>query len=178
MFAEDLFERLFAGGGVVFGFGGEGAVGFVVGEVGDGFLGLGDGFWEVGGGYLEAVEEEAGAAGVEVVGGDAVEDFGEGELDGGAVFERADGEGGLVAAAAVELVLGDGAAGGVVEVAERFGAEGGGAAAVAGGMDVAAVLAGFGLGFGHDGVLRAGLRLVWARRKIMNLTADSFSADS
>jgi hypothetical protein len=37
---------------------------------------------EVEAGDLEAVEEEAGAAGVDVVGGDAAEDFADGALDG------------------------------------------------------------------------------------------------
>ena len=43
-------------------------------------------FGEVETGDLEAVEEEAGAAWVDVVGGDALEDFSDGGLDGGAVF--------------------------------------------------------------------------------------------
>jgi hypothetical protein len=46
----------------------------------------GGGFGEVEASDLEAVEEEAGAAGVDVVGGDALEDFADGGLDGGAVF--------------------------------------------------------------------------------------------
>ena len=40
-------------------------------------------FGEVEAGDLEAVEEEAGAAGVDVVGGDALEDLADGVLDGG-----------------------------------------------------------------------------------------------
>jgi len=47
---------------------------------------VGGGFGEVEAGDLESVEEEAGAAGVDVVGGDALEDFADGGLDGGAVF--------------------------------------------------------------------------------------------
>jgi hypothetical protein len=47
---------------------------------------VGGGFGEVEAGDLEAVEEEAGAAGVDVVGGDALENFADGLLDGGAVF--------------------------------------------------------------------------------------------
>src|SRR3982074_104782 len=43
-------------------------------------------FGEVEAGDLEAVEEEAGAAGVDVVGGDALEDLADGGLDGGSVF--------------------------------------------------------------------------------------------
>jgi hypothetical protein len=52
-----------------------------------GFCGIcGLDFWQVEAGDLEAVEEEAGAAGIDVVGGDALEDFADGGLDGGAVF--------------------------------------------------------------------------------------------
>jgi hypothetical protein len=43
-------------------------------------------FGEVEAGDLEAVEEEAGAAGVDVVSGDALENLADGGLDGGAVF--------------------------------------------------------------------------------------------
>jgi hypothetical protein len=59
---------------------------------GDLFYGLGFGFGEglrfgeVEAGDLEAVEEEAGASGIDVVGGDALEDFADGGLDGGAIF--------------------------------------------------------------------------------------------
>jgi hypothetical protein len=71
-----------------------------VGDLGDGLdLLLGVEFGEEAGGDLEAVEEVSGALGVEVVGGDALEDLGEGELDGGAVFELGEGEGGAAAAA-------------------------------------------------------------------------------
>ena len=95
--------------------------------------------FEVGAGDLEAVEEECGSAGVEVVGGDAGEDFADGELDGGAVFGRGEFEGGGAGAAGFEV--GDGSAGGVVVVAEFFAAEGGAGAAVSGGEDVAALVA-------------------------------------
>jgi hypothetical protein len=44
------------------------------------------GFGEVEAGDLEAVEEQAGAAGVDVVGGYALQNFADGVLDGGAVF--------------------------------------------------------------------------------------------
>jgi hypothetical protein len=46
--------------------------------------------FDVLGGDLEAVKEEPGAARIELTGAEAVEDLGEGELDGAAVFE--DGE--------------------------------------------------------------------------------------
>jgi hypothetical protein len=43
-------------------------------------------FWEVEAGDLEAVEEQTGSAGVDLVGGDALEDLADGVLDGGAVL--------------------------------------------------------------------------------------------
>jgi hypothetical protein len=43
-------------------------------------------FWQVETGDLEAVEEEAGAPGIDVVGGDALQDFADGGLDGRAIF--------------------------------------------------------------------------------------------
>ena len=50
-------------------------------------LGFGDLlFGEVEAGDLEAIEEEAGAAWIDVVGGDALKDFADGGLDGGTVF--------------------------------------------------------------------------------------------
>jgi hypothetical protein len=45
------------------------------------------GFGEVDAGDLEAVEEETGTAGVDIVGGDEMEDFGDGVLDAGALGE-------------------------------------------------------------------------------------------
>jgi len=102
-------------------------------------VGWGLGFFEageVGAGDLQAVEEDRGALGVEVSGGDAAEDVVEGDLDGGAVVdglhaEDADaaGEGGVGQALAV------------VVVAEVLGAEGGRAAAASVGVDVAAEIA-------------------------------------
>jgi hypothetical protein len=50
---------------------------------------VGRGFGEVEAGDLEAVEEEAGAVRVDVVGGDAAENFADGKLDGGSVFGHA-----------------------------------------------------------------------------------------
>jgi len=100
---------------------------------------VGGGFGEVEAGDLEAVEEEAGAAGVDVVRGDALEDFADGGLDGGAVFRERDFEGG--AAALAGAWVGRGFAGGVVVVAEVFSAEAWAAAAVAVGEDVAALVA-------------------------------------
>lgn len=99
--------------------------------------GAGCGSGEVEGGDLKSVKEEAGAAGVEVVGGDTLEDFADGELDGGAVLGQGQGEGGATAAAGVGI--GDGTARAVVVVAELLVTEGGAAAAMAVGVDVAAL---------------------------------------
>jgi hypothetical protein len=102
---------------------------------------LGRGFGEVEGGDLETVEQQAGAALIEVVGGDALEDLGEGELDAGAVGELGDareGEG-AEAGLAGRGVL-DGAARGVVEVAEGLVAQAGRAAAATVGVDVTALI--------------------------------------
>jgi hypothetical protein len=73
------------------------------------------GFGEVEAGDLEAVEEEAGAAGVDVVGGDALEDLADGVLDGGAVFGQGEFEGGAAGSAGV----GYGFAGGVVVIGAK-----------------------------------------------------------
>ncbi len=99
---------------------------------------------EVGAGDLEAVEEQAGAFGVDLVVGDAEEDVADGELDGGAVFGQGEVEGVAVFAGAR---VGRGAAGGVVVVAEVLVAERWAAAAAAFGEDVAALVA---LGCVHD----------------------------
>ena len=114
---------------------------------------------EVGGGDLEAVEEEAGAAGVELVGGEAIEDLADGLLDGGAVLGDGEGEGGGSVLALGEVQCGEGArgVGGAVVEAEVLVAERGAAAAVAAGEDVAALEAtcggcGRGVGMRHVGV--------------------------
>ena len=107
------------------------------------------GFGKVEAGDLEAVEEETGAAAVDVVGGDALEDFADGSLDGGAIFWEGEVEGG--AAASALLGVGDGFSRGVVVVAEVFAAQARAAAAVAVGEDVAALVL-FG-GFLHGGAL-------------------------
>jgi hypothetical protein len=104
-------------------------------------------FLQVEAGDLEAVEQKAGAARIEVVGGDLLQDLSDGELDGAAVFGQREGEGGLAAAAGFGVF--DRAAGGVVVVAEVFraggAAERGALAAAAVGEDVAALEA-FGFG--------------------------------
>ena len=121
----------------------------------DGFgfgVAVGRGFGEVEAGDLEAVEEEAGAPGVDGVGGDAAENFADGLLDGGTIFGQRKVEGG--AAASTSLRVGDGFSGGVVVVAELFSAQAGAAAAMAVGEDVAAlVLFGGWCGVLHDGSL-------------------------
>ena len=81
-------------------------------------LSCGLGFGQVEAGDLEAVEEQAGAAGVDVVGGDALEDLADGGLDGGAVFGQGQVEGGAAGAALARVR--DGLAGSVVVVAELF----------------------------------------------------------
>jgi hypothetical protein len=44
------------------------------------------GFWEIKAGDLEAVEEEPGAARIDIIGGDALQDLANRGLDGGTVF--------------------------------------------------------------------------------------------
>ncbi|MCU1226239.1 MAG: hypothetical protein JWQ42_4332, partial [Edaphobacter sp.] len=122
---DDLFDRGFGLRGV-----------FVAGRFAGGG---GSGSGQVRAGDLEAVEEEAGAFGVDLVGGDAAQDFADGELDGGAVVGQREVEVSLAGAALVRVF--DGAAGGVVVVAELLVAEAGAAAAVALGEDVAALVA-------------------------------------
>lgn len=116
---------------------------------------------EIGGGDLEGVEHEAGAAGVDVVAGEAVEDLAEGGLNGGSAEGSAEHED--VAAGVAPTRVGDGLAGVVVVVAEVGAAHGGAAAAESVGKDVAALAAfGFLLHLGDslrdagDGVLHLG----------------------
>ena len=99
---------------------------------------------------LQAVEDEAGAARVDVVAGNGVHDLGDGGADAVALF----GVGEVMDAGAAEagFRVGDRAAGGVVVVAELLGTQAGTAALAAGGEDVAAAAAGgfflvAGLGF-------------------------------
>jgi hypothetical protein len=99
---------------------------------------VGGGFGEVEAGDLEAVEEEAGAAGVDVVGCDTLEDFADGSLDCGTVFWQREVEGGAAAAALARV--GDGPTGGVVVVAELLLAEAWAGAAASVGEDVAALV--------------------------------------
>ncbi len=90
-------------------------------------------------GDLQAVEEQAGAARVDVVGGDALQDLAEGELESGAVVWPGEVEGaetGLASGGVLYRL-----AVGVVEVAELLVAEARAAAAAACSKDVAALLA-------------------------------------
>ena len=92
---------------------------------------------------MEGVEEEAGSFGVQVVRRDAVDDLADGLLDGGAVFGEGQGEGGFGGGFVEDVPregVGRGSAGGLVEVAEGFGSQGSAAAAVACGVDVAALV--------------------------------------
>jgi hypothetical protein len=110
------------------GIGGDVFYSFGCGLCGDGLFG------EVEAGDLESVEEEAGAAGVDVVGGDALQDLADGVLDGGAVFGERELEGGVAGAWVLR-----GSSRGVVVVAEVLAAQAWAAAAVAVGEDVAAL---------------------------------------
>ena len=148
LLVEDLFEVFFVRGFPELGFGGEEAF---VRELGllDGLVErLRGGFGEVVAGDLEAVKEEAGAAGVDLAFGDAEEDLADGVLDGGTVFRQGEDEG--WADGADSSPFGGGLAGGVVVVAEALAAETGRAAAMAGGKDVTALETDFGRG-GFDG---------------------------
>jgi hypothetical protein len=117
------------------------------------FVLFGFGVLEVDAGDLEAIEQEAGTLGVDLVAGDPGEDLADGELDGGVVFE--DGE---VEVGGVGLV-GGGFAGGVVVVAEGFVAECGTAAAVSVGEDVSALIA------FHGGIPRGVLVVLKSSKK-------------
>jgi hypothetical protein len=87
LLVKDLVKAFLVWGFLELLLGGEGAVEVVEDDFFYGFRGLRDGLGEVGAGDLEGVEEQAGAAGVECVGGDAVGDGVEVELDAGAVVE-------------------------------------------------------------------------------------------
>jgi hypothetical protein len=118
-------------------------------EFGFGFGGLE--FGQVEAGDLQTVEEESGAAGIDVVGGDALEDLADGVLDGGAIFGERDLKGGAAASAGAWVLRGS--SGGVVVVAEVFSAEAWAAATVAVGEDVAALEAFGCFGLSVDGVV-------------------------
>ncbi|MEG9438674.1 hypothetical protein JAO29_21235 [Edaphobacter sp. HDX4] len=98
---------------------------------------------EVGGGDLETVEEETGAAEVDVVGGDVLEDTAESVLDLVGALEV--GKGGSVLSGSAFAESGDRGSGSVVVVAEFFSAH---RRASAGSAFGSAVTAGACLGFG------------------------------
>src|SRR5882757_5233977 len=135
-------------------------------------------FGEVEAGDLETVEEEAGAARVDVVGGNALEDLADGVLDCRSVFGERDFEGGAAGLAGARM--GCGFAGGVVVVTEVFSAEAGAAATVAVGEDVAALVAFGCFGLWLDGVLHcpSPRGTFWCKvfgRKGLSLDCDPFA---
>jgi hypothetical protein len=93
---------------------------------------------DIGRGDLQGVEEESGAAEVDVVVADAGDDLAEGVLNGSAAGGLGELEG--VAAGLTVVGVGDGFAGLVVVVAELLAAHGGGATALAVGQGVAALV--------------------------------------
>jgi hypothetical protein len=111
----------------------------------DGSAAVGQDLWEIEAGDLKAVEEQAGAAWVDVIGGNTAEDLADGLLDGAAVFGMREVEVGA-AAAALAWVF-DGATRGVVVITKFFVTETGAATAASVGEDVAALKAFFGLDF-------------------------------
>ncbi len=147
----EFSEHELGGADVVFGSSeladrGEGAVVRVLDDFFDGLRGVGGGlgFGEVEAGDLQAVKEQAGSAGVNFVGGDALEDFADAVLDRTAVLRIGEGEGGDSGFALFGVL--EGLAGGVVVVTKLFLPEGGAGAAVSVGEDVAALEAHFGVG--------------------------------
>ena len=101
-------------------------------------------FGHVEAGNLKAVQKETGAAGIDVIGGDALKDFTDGELDGAAVFRL-----GQVKGAATLLAcdrVGNRFASSVMVVAKVFVAESWTGAAASVGEDVAALEAHLGTG--------------------------------
>jgi hypothetical protein len=151
---HELFEREFDGvfgallaRGVELGLRGEDAEGGIVRDLLYGlrfgpWVGVAGvcwlGFGQVDAGDLKAVKEKAGAPGVDVVSGDALQDLADGVLDGRAVFGQQQVKGGAATAALARA--GDGFAGGVMVVAEIFSAQAWAGATVAVGEDVAALV--------------------------------------
>jgi hypothetical protein len=122
-------------------------VGVVDDDLVDAFNGGSAGFGQVAAGYLERVEQQPGAFRVDHVAGDALGDERDSGLDGAAVFERGQFEGGQGVA---ERGFIFGLAGGVVVVAKIFLAERFASATMSVGEDVAALeVFGGGVGFGH-----------------------------
>lgn len=120
-----------------FGFGRDGAELGVEDDLLDGRLGDAVGIVLLAGqvetGDLESVEEQSGAAGIEIVGCDALEDEANGGLDGGSVFGQGKFKGGVAVAS------GGRAPGGVVVVTEFLVAKADGTAAASIVEDVAAL---------------------------------------
>jgi hypothetical protein len=97
-------------------------------------------FWDVAAGYLKAVEQKAGAAGINLVGGDEAQNFTERELESGTV--RGVGEAKFIAFLFAQARVLDGRAVGSVVVAEVLAAQRPGAATPPVGVDMAAAVAG------------------------------------
>ena len=127
-----------------FGRGREGAEGGVEDDFlndGSGGFGLAGGLdaRQVEAGDLETVKEQAGAAGIESVGGDAAEDLADGVLDGAAVLGEREVEGALTSAASLQLGVRDWFAGGVMVETKIFMLQAWTAAAVPIGKNMAAL---------------------------------------
>ena len=97
LFQKDGFEGLFALGAMKFGLGSQVSVLLVEGDVFNRFnkLSVLGGFGQVGAGDLEGVEEQTGAAWVELVRCYPPKDEADRLLDGGAVFRERQVEGGV-----------------------------------------------------------------------------------
>jgi hypothetical protein len=91
---EEVAQGWVGGGGLELVLGGEEAVDGVGDDLLDGLGLFGDGLGEVERGDLQAVEEQAGALGVEAAVGYALQDEADGRLDGAAVFGDGKVEGG------------------------------------------------------------------------------------
>jgi len=152
---DELFDDVFWMVGVIGGGGasaGGGAAAVAAGAAG------GAGFVEVPDGQFEGVEDGVGALGVELRGGEAGENLGDGEVDALAVVDGGELKDGVLGAD--PAVAGGGAAGGVVVVAELLAVQRGRTAAAARGEDVTALKA-LGCGFrGWNWVGRCGFGCV------------------
>jgi hypothetical protein len=135
-----------------FGAWGEEAEAGVEDDLFDRFDGWGVGvlFGEIRARDLQGVEQQAGAAGVDFVGGDAVHDFADGVLDRAAVFRVGQGEGGAVRLGGFVFPFWGGTAGGVVKITEFFAAQAGAGATAPGGENVTALEALFGVRCGGE----------------------------
>ena len=125
---------------IYFAAGGDGSVDRVCGDLFDeeGWLFFRFTLRQVEAGDLQSVEEEAGSAGIYVVGSYSLEDHADGVLDGASIFRVGENEDFAVNFSGFEVGGGYGVAGGVVVVAEIFSAEPWAETAAAVGEDMAA----------------------------------------